>query len=80
MTGFSIATLAITLAGRGLGTLMLKADNRFSRALGGGSGRGGRLPHRRLTPGLVAGLQKSRRGHQPPRLFYAHTFYGFLRN
>jgi urease accessory protein len=35
MTGFSIATLAITLAGRGLGTLMLKADNRFSRALGG---------------------------------------------
>lgn len=35
MTGFSIATLAITLAGRGLGTLMLKADNRFSQALGG---------------------------------------------
>ena len=35
MTGFSIATLTITLAGRGLGTLMLKADNRFSQALGG---------------------------------------------
>ncbi|MBU3824601.1 MAG: HupE/UreJ family protein [Candidatus Oceanisphaera merdipullorum] len=35
MTGFVIATLAITFIGRGLGTLMLKADNRITRALGG---------------------------------------------
>jgi len=33
--GFSIATLALTFAGRGLGTLMQKADNRVARALGG---------------------------------------------
>jgi urease accessory protein len=35
MAGFVVATLAITFAGRGLGALMLKADNRVSRALGG---------------------------------------------
>lgn len=35
LTGFSIATLAITLVGRGLGSLMLKADSRFSRGVGG---------------------------------------------
>lgn len=35
MTGFVLATLAITFVGRGLGTLMLNADNRLSRALGG---------------------------------------------
>jgi len=35
MSGFVIATLAITFVGRGLGTLMLKADNRVTRALGG---------------------------------------------
>lgn len=35
MFGFVLATLAITFAGRGLGTLMLKADNRVSRAIGG---------------------------------------------
>lgn len=35
MAGFVLATLAITFAGRGLGALMLKADNRVSRALGG---------------------------------------------
>jgi len=35
MAGFVIATLAITFIGRGLGTLMQNADNRFSRALGG---------------------------------------------
>lgn len=35
MAGFVIATLAITFIGRGLGTLMLKADNRATRALGG---------------------------------------------
>ncbi|OEY65457.1 HupE/UreJ family protein [Marinobacter sp. X15-166B] len=33
--GFLIATLAITFAGRGLGALMLKADNRVTRSLGG---------------------------------------------
>lgn len=35
MAGFVIATLAITFVGRGLGAVMLKADNRISRALGG---------------------------------------------
>ncbi|ASP46810.1 HupE/UreJ family protein [Cognaticolwellia beringensis] len=35
MAGFIIATLAITMIGRRLGTLMLNADNRISRALGG---------------------------------------------
>ncbi len=35
MTGFVIATLAITFVGRGLGTLMLNADNRITRTLGG---------------------------------------------
>ena len=35
MAGFVIATLAITFVGRGLGTVMLKADNRITRALGG---------------------------------------------
>ncbi|MBK1873771.1 HupE/UreJ family protein [Marinobacter sp. 1-3A] len=35
MAGFVVATLAITFVGRGLGTLMLKADNRVTRALGG---------------------------------------------
>lgn len=35
MAGFVLATLAITFAGRALGNLMLKADNRFSRACGG---------------------------------------------
>jgi NhaP-type Na+/H+ or K+/H+ antiporter len=32
LTGFSVATLALTFAGR---ALMQKTDNRFSRALGG---------------------------------------------
>jgi urease accessory protein len=35
MAGFVLATLAITFVGRGLGTVMLKADNRVTRALGG---------------------------------------------
>lgn len=35
MLGFVLTTLAITFAGRGLGSLMLKADNRITRALGG---------------------------------------------
>ncbi len=35
MAGFVIATLAITFVGRGLGTVMLKADNRVTRTLGG---------------------------------------------
>jgi urease accessory protein len=35
LVGFSIATLALTLAGRGLGALMQGADNRAARALGG---------------------------------------------
>jgi len=35
MIGFVIATLAITFIGRGLGAVMMKADNRVSRALGG---------------------------------------------
>ncbi len=35
LTGFSIATLALTFAGRGLGTLMRKTDNRAGRVLGG---------------------------------------------
>ena len=35
MIGFIIATLAITFVGRGLGTLMLRADNRITRTLGG---------------------------------------------
>lgn len=35
LAGFSIATLALTFVGRGLGTLMQKTDNRFGRALGG---------------------------------------------
>jgi len=35
LAGFSIATLALTFAGRALGTLMQKTDNRFGRVLGG---------------------------------------------
>lgn len=35
LVGFSIATLALTSAGRGLGALMLKADSRLSRTVGG---------------------------------------------
>jgi urease accessory protein len=35
LAGFSIATLALTFAGRGLGALMQKADNRVGRLLGG---------------------------------------------
>lgn len=35
LAGFSMATLTITLVGRGLGSLMLKADSRFSRGVGG---------------------------------------------
>lgn len=35
LTGFVIATVAITFMGRALGTVMLKADNRVTRALGG---------------------------------------------
>ena len=35
LAGFSIATLALTFVGRGLGALMQKADNRFGRVLGG---------------------------------------------
>ena len=34
LAGFSVATLALTFAGRALGTLMQKTDNRFGRALG----------------------------------------------
>lgn len=36
--GFSIATLTITLVGCGLGSLMLKADSRFSCGVGGIAG------------------------------------------
>jgi urease accessory protein len=35
LAGFSVATLALTFAGRALGTLMQKTDNRFGRVLGG---------------------------------------------
>ncbi|WP_417546364.1 HupE/UreJ family protein [Marinobacter sp.] len=35
LAGFSIATLALTFVGRGLGALMQKTDNRFGRVLGG---------------------------------------------
>jgi len=35
MAGFVVATLAITFVGRRLGELMLRADNRVTRALGG---------------------------------------------
>ena len=35
LAGFSVATLVLTFAGRALGTLMQKTDNRFGRALGG---------------------------------------------
>ena len=35
LAGILIATLALTFAGRVLGTLMQKTDNRFGRALGG---------------------------------------------
>jgi urease accessory protein len=35
LEGFSIATLALTFVGRGLGALMQKTDNRFDRELGG---------------------------------------------
>jgi urease accessory protein len=35
LAGFSVATLALTFAGRGLGALMQGADNRVARALGG---------------------------------------------
>lgn len=36
LAGFSIATLGITLAGRGLGALLMKADNRLARGVGAG--------------------------------------------
>jgi urease accessory protein len=35
LAGFSVATLTLTFAGRALGTLMQKTDNRFGRPLGG---------------------------------------------
>ena len=35
LAGFSIATLALTFVGRGLGALMQKTDIRFGRVLGG---------------------------------------------
>ena len=35
LAGFSMATLAITLVGRGLGSLLLRADSRVSRGIGG---------------------------------------------
>ena len=35
MAGFLVATLVITFIGRRLGELMLRADNRVTRALGG---------------------------------------------
>ncbi len=35
LAGFSIATLALTFAGRSLGAVMLKADTRLNRAAGG---------------------------------------------
>jgi urease accessory protein len=34
LAGFSVATLALMFAGRALGTLMQKTDNRFGQALG----------------------------------------------
>lgn len=34
LAGFFIATVAITPAGRGLGSLMLRTDSRFSRGVG----------------------------------------------
>ncbi|MFL1405949.1 HupE/UreJ family protein [Marinobacter sp. M1N3S26] len=34
MAGFSISTLGITLAGSGLGALLMKADNRITRGIG----------------------------------------------
>mgnify|MGYP005844871989 CR=1 FL=1 len=34
LVGFSVATLAITFAGRGLGSLLMKADNRIARGVG----------------------------------------------
>ncbi|WP_372958328.1 HupE/UreJ family protein [Marinobacter sp.] len=36
LAGFSIATLGITFAGRGLGALLMKADNRVARGVGAG--------------------------------------------
>ncbi|MBK1853013.1 HupE/UreJ family protein [Marinobacter sp. 1-4A] len=35
LAGFSIATLALTFVGRGLGALLQRTDNRFGRVLGG---------------------------------------------
>jgi urease accessory protein len=35
LAGFSIATMALTFVGRGLGALMLKTDSRVGRTLGG---------------------------------------------
>jgi urease accessory protein len=35
LVGFSVATLMLTLIGRGLGALMQKTDNRFGQVLGG---------------------------------------------
>ncbi|WP_298448844.1 HupE/UreJ family protein [uncultured Marinobacter sp.] len=35
LAGFSIATLALTFVGRGLGALMQRTDSRFGRVLGG---------------------------------------------
>ncbi|MCK7545401.1 HupE/UreJ family protein [Marinobacter bryozoorum] len=44
LVGFSIATLAITFAGRGLGALLQKTDNRVARGVGGAlAGVGGYL-------------------------------------
>ena len=34
LAGFSVATLGITFAGRGLGALLMKADNRVARGVG----------------------------------------------
>jgi len=35
LAGFSVATLVITFAGRGLSTLLVKAGSRLSRGVGG---------------------------------------------
>ncbi|MFW5825895.1 MAG: HupE/UreJ family protein [Marinobacter sp.] len=44
LAGFSIATLAITFAGRGLGALLMKADSRIARGVGAAlAGVGGYL-------------------------------------
>ncbi|TDT37015.1 urease accessory protein [Halospina denitrificans] len=43
LAGFATTTLAISLAGRALGALMLKADNRLSQGLGGSVAAAGAL-------------------------------------